>query len=211
LLDGGRRLHVNVFGIGERQHEALQRRRRDFEAFVACLAEERLPASVNHLFSALTGARDLADLRRPLGRLGLVEALNGAMPEAHNEQARLVGREAGMAPVGGSDGPRPRGERRGVAGRARAPLALGRARGGARGAPDRDGRLADPSPIVGSARVLVVVQSQMASPGRVQIEELSSPLMATSARHPPPAAVVPCRFRRSPSGSLSTRMSAGSV
>jgi predicted metal-dependent phosphoesterase TrpH len=68
FLDGGRRLHVNVFGLGERQHEALQRRRRDFEAFVAFLAEERLPASVNHLFSALTGARELADLRRPLGR-----------------------------------------------------------------------------------------------------------------------------------------------
>jgi hypothetical protein len=25
------------------------------------------------------------------------------MPEGHNEQARIVGREAGMAPVGGSD------------------------------------------------------------------------------------------------------------
>ncbi len=102
-LDGGRRLHVNVFGIGAREHEELQRRRRDFEAFVAYLAEEHVPASVNHLFSALTGARELADLRRPLGRLGLVEALNGAMPEGHNEQARLVAREAGMAPVGGSD------------------------------------------------------------------------------------------------------------
>jgi len=103
LLDGGRQLHVNVFGLDERQHEALQARRRDFEALLAFLAEERLPASVNHLFSALTGARQLADLRLPLGRLPLIEALNGAMPEGHNEQARIVGREAGMAPVGGSD------------------------------------------------------------------------------------------------------------
>jgi predicted metal-dependent phosphoesterase TrpH len=103
LLDGGRQLHVNVFGIDERQHGALQARRHDFEAFLAFLAEERLPASVNHLFSALTGDRELADLRRPLGRLPLIEALSGAMPERHNEQARLVGREAGMAPVGGSD------------------------------------------------------------------------------------------------------------
>jgi predicted metal-dependent phosphoesterase TrpH len=103
FLDGGRQLHVNVFGLDERQHESLQARRRDFEAFLAFLAEERLPASVNHLFSALTGARELADLRRPLGRLPLIEALSGAMPEGHNERARLVGREAGMAPVGGSD------------------------------------------------------------------------------------------------------------
>jgi predicted metal-dependent phosphoesterase TrpH len=103
LLDGGRQLHVNVFGLDERQHEALKARRCDFEAFLAFLAEERLPASVNHLFSALTGARELADLRLPLGRLPLIEALNGAMPEGHNERARIVGRETGMAPVGGSD------------------------------------------------------------------------------------------------------------
>jgi predicted metal-dependent phosphoesterase TrpH len=104
LLDGGRRqLHVNVFGIDERQHRAIQARRRDPEALFAWLAEQRVPAAVNHLFSALTGERTLADLRLPLARLPLVEALNGAMPEAHNEQARLVGREAGMAPVGGSD------------------------------------------------------------------------------------------------------------
>jgi hypothetical protein len=103
FLDGGRRLHVNVFGLDERQHESLQGRRRDLEALLAFLAEERLPASVNHLFSALTGARELADLRRPLGRLPLIEALSGAMPEGHNDRARLVGREAGMAAVGGSD------------------------------------------------------------------------------------------------------------
>jgi predicted metal-dependent phosphoesterase TrpH len=102
-LDGGRRLHVNVFDLDERQHAALEARRRDFEAFLAFLAEERLPASVNHLFSALTGTRKLADLRRPLRRLPLIEALSGAMPEGHNERARVVGRAAGMAPVGGSD------------------------------------------------------------------------------------------------------------
>jgi predicted metal-dependent phosphoesterase TrpH len=103
LLDGGRQLHVNVFGLDERQHGTLEARRRDFEAFLAFLAEERLPTSVNHLFSALTGARELADLRLPLGRLPLIEALSGAMPEGHNERARIVGHEAGMAPVGGSD------------------------------------------------------------------------------------------------------------
>ena len=103
VLEGGRQLHVNVFDLDEPQHAALQARRRDPEAFLAFLAEERLPASVNHLFSALTGARELADLRLPLGRLPLIEALNGAMPEAHNEQARVVGLASGMAAVGGSD------------------------------------------------------------------------------------------------------------
>jgi predicted metal-dependent phosphoesterase TrpH len=103
FVDGGRQLHVNVFGIDPRQHDRLQSHRRDPEAFFAFLAEARIPAAVNHLFSALTGARALGDLRRPLGCLPLVEALNGAMPAGHNEAARLAGRAFGMAPVGGSD------------------------------------------------------------------------------------------------------------
>ena len=81
----------------------IQARRRDAESLFAYLAEQRIPASVNHLFSALTGDRALADLRLPLGRLPLIETLNGSMPELHNEYARRVGRAAGMAPVGGSD------------------------------------------------------------------------------------------------------------
>ena len=103
LLPGGRQLHVNVFDISESQHVAIQARRRDAEGLFAYLAEERIPASVNHLFSALTGDRELADLRLPLGRLPLIEALNGSMPRRHNESARRVGRAAGMAGVGGSD------------------------------------------------------------------------------------------------------------
>jgi predicted metal-dependent phosphoesterase TrpH len=103
LLAGGRQLHVNAFDITEAQHEGIQARRRDAESLFAYLAEQRIPASVNHLFSALTGARALADLRLPLGRLPLIETLNGSMPEPHNEHARRVGRAAGMAPVGGSD------------------------------------------------------------------------------------------------------------
>jgi predicted metal-dependent phosphoesterase TrpH len=103
VLPGGRQLHVNVFDITEAQHDVLQVRRHDPEALFAYLAEERIPASVNHLFSALTGRRELGDLRLPLRRLPLIEALNGSMPEGHNESARRVGRAAGLAEVGGSD------------------------------------------------------------------------------------------------------------
>ena len=102
-LEGGRQLHVNAFGIAEPQHTQLQARRRDPEALFAYLAEQRIPAAVNHLFSALTGARELADLRLPLGRLPLIEAQNGAMPQAHNDAARQVGRVVRMGPVGVSD------------------------------------------------------------------------------------------------------------
>jgi predicted metal-dependent phosphoesterase TrpH len=102
-LEGDRQLHLGVFDITERHHEAIQLRRRDPDALFAYLFEERIPAGVNHLFSALTGERMLADLQLPLGRLPLIEALNGSQPESHHEHARQVGRLAGMAPVGGSD------------------------------------------------------------------------------------------------------------
>jgi predicted metal-dependent phosphoesterase TrpH len=102
-LPAGRQLHVNVFDISETQHERIGERRADPEAFFAYLAEQGIPASVNHLYSALTGPRELADLHLPLKHLSLIEALNGSMPAAHNEHARLTGRFAGLAAVGGSD------------------------------------------------------------------------------------------------------------
>lgn len=102
-LSGDRVLHVNVFDISETQHERIASLRRDAEAFFAYVALERIPASVNHLFSALTGERELADLHLPLKHLGLIEALNGCMPATQNEYARLTGRFAGLAGVGGSD------------------------------------------------------------------------------------------------------------
>jgi predicted metal-dependent phosphoesterase TrpH len=102
-LPEGRQLHVNVFDITEGQHLEIQARRSDPEVFFAWLAEQRIPASVNHLFSALTGDREIPDLRLPIGRLPLIETLNGAMPESQNEAVRLVGRAASMSSVGGSD------------------------------------------------------------------------------------------------------------
>jgi predicted metal-dependent phosphoesterase TrpH len=103
VLPGERQLHLGVYDITESQHETIQRRRRDPEALFAFLAEQRIPACVNHLFSALTGPRELDDVRLILGRLPLIEALNGSQPEGHNEYARVTGRLSGMAPVGGSD------------------------------------------------------------------------------------------------------------
>ena len=103
LLPAGRQLHVNVFDIDEEQHARIALKRADPEAFFAYLAEQGIPASVNHLYSALTGPRELADLHLPLKHLGLIEALNGSMPAPHNEHARLTGRFAGLAGVGGSD------------------------------------------------------------------------------------------------------------
>jgi predicted metal-dependent phosphoesterase TrpH len=103
VLPGGRLLHVGVYGISEAQHEVISRRRTDAESLFAYLAEKRIPAAVNHLFSALTGRRATADFHHALSALDLVEARNGMMSEAVNARAARAGRVAGLAAVGGSD------------------------------------------------------------------------------------------------------------
>lgn len=102
-VPGGRVVHVGVFDIDEAQHSAIAARRRDAEALFAYLAEERIPAAVNHMFSALTGRRDTADLHLPLSRLALVEARNGMMSARTNAFAAEAGRSLGLSSVGGSD------------------------------------------------------------------------------------------------------------
>jgi predicted metal-dependent phosphoesterase TrpH len=102
-LPGGRTLHLGVYDIEERHHGSLQARRGDPEAMFAFLAEEAVPFAINHLFSALTGPRQLADLHLALAAAPLVEAPNGMMPPATNAYAAAAGRAAGRALVGGSD------------------------------------------------------------------------------------------------------------
>jgi predicted metal-dependent phosphoesterase TrpH len=102
-LPGGRELHLGVFDITERQHEAIARRRDDAEALFAFLAEERIPAAVNHPFSALTGRRHTSDLHHALANLSLVEARNGMMSAAVNDCAARAVRSGRKAGIGGSD------------------------------------------------------------------------------------------------------------
>ena len=102
-LGAGRQIHLGVWDLDGKRHEQLQARRRDPESLFAWLAEERLPACVNHPFSPLTGARDPADFQLAFGRLNLVETQNGMMPRATNEFAHRASRALGLAAVGGSD------------------------------------------------------------------------------------------------------------
>jgi predicted metal-dependent phosphoesterase TrpH len=102
-LPGGRQLHLGVYDISEGQHQAIAQRRRDAEALFAYLAEESIPAALNHPFSALTGPRQTDDLRRALACLPLVETRNGMMSAAVNARAEATRRRARLPGVGGSD------------------------------------------------------------------------------------------------------------
>jgi predicted metal-dependent phosphoesterase TrpH len=102
-LPGGAVVHVGVYGIEERDHAEIASRRDDGERLFAYLAERRIPAALNHPFSALTGERRPQDLLRAFHALPLVETRNGLMSRQLNHGARVVARALRRGEVGGSD------------------------------------------------------------------------------------------------------------
>jgi predicted metal-dependent phosphoesterase TrpH len=78
FLPGDRSMHIGVFGITETQHREIQRLRRDFDSLVAYLAEQRIVASLNHLFRGYRPGLDVETYLAPLvRRFDLFETKNG--------------------------------------------------------------------------------------------------------------------------------------
>src|SRR5579871_3424586 len=99
----GTEIHVGVYGIQERHHTELQRRRRDVPALAAYLREQRLFFSINHVFSSLTGRRTARDFELFEGEFPAIEVLNGQIPWLNNRSARRLARDWRKAQLGGSD------------------------------------------------------------------------------------------------------------
>jgi predicted metal-dependent phosphoesterase TrpH len=99
----GTHLHIGVYGIQDRDHLELQRRRDDFPSLLAYLTERGLLFSVNHAFSGLTGARTRADFEEFVTVFPAVETRNGQMLPAANRYAAEMARLAGKPEVAGSD------------------------------------------------------------------------------------------------------------
>ncbi len=102
-MPSGTTVHIGVFDITERQHIEIQRRRDDFVCLLAYLTERRLFFSINHIFSSLTGRRDLDDFAWVEAYVPALEAHSGQMPAFHNRQAAQLARRTGKAGLGGSD------------------------------------------------------------------------------------------------------------
>ena len=99
----GTDLHVGVYGITERNHVELARRRNDFSSFVAYCDEQRLLFSVYHVFSGLTGRRTEEDFQEFALRFPAVEIRNGAMLAQANRNAADFAQATRKAVVAGSD------------------------------------------------------------------------------------------------------------
>ena len=103
LTPSGTEIHVGVYGIEERHHIELQRRRKDVPSLAAYLREQRLFFSINHVFSSLTGRRTARDFQLFEDEFPGMETLNGQIPQPNNHSATKLARDWRKAPVGGSD------------------------------------------------------------------------------------------------------------
>src|SRR5260370_4991786 len=83
-MPSGTEMHMGVYGITERDHAEIQRRRNDFIALLMYLTERKLFFSANHVFSGLTGRRKEEDFQLFESSFPAFETRNWPMrPEAN--------------------------------------------------------------------------------------------------------------------------------
>src|SRR5712671_4042831 len=102
-MPSGTLMHLGVYGINERDHAEIQRRRNDFIALLMYLTERKLFFSVNHVFSGLTGRRHEDDFRWCASRVPAFETRNGQMWPRANHEAERLARRLGKIEIAGSD------------------------------------------------------------------------------------------------------------
>ena len=102
-LPTGTTMHLGVYGITERDHTEIQRRRGDFIALLMYVTERKIFFSANHMFSSLTGRREAEDFNWFESYVPAYEARNGQMWRQANRQAQQMAAKFGKAGLAGSD------------------------------------------------------------------------------------------------------------
>src|SRR5580658_11040481 len=102
-MPSGTEVHVGVYDFHERQHEQLQRRRKDLVSLLMYLTERRLFFSINHVFSSLTGPREIEDFAWFQEYFPAIESRNGHMLPRANAHAADLAKQWRKIGIGGSD------------------------------------------------------------------------------------------------------------
>ncbi len=102
-MPSGTEAHLGVYGITEKDHVELQRRRNDFVSLMMFLTERKIFFSVNHVFSGLTGHREREDFDWFASYVPAFEVRNGQMWEEANTQAVRLAKELDKVGIAGSD------------------------------------------------------------------------------------------------------------
>jgi predicted metal-dependent phosphoesterase TrpH len=102
-MPSGTEVHVGAYDFHERQHEQLQRRKNDIMSLVMYLTERQIFFSINHVFSSLTGTRELEDFSWVEEYFPAIEIHNSHMLETANTSAARLARQWKKIGLGGSD------------------------------------------------------------------------------------------------------------
>lgn len=102
-MPSGTEMHLGVYGLTERDHVEVQRRRKDFISLLMYLTERKLFFSANHIFSGLTGHREEEDFRWFESYVPAYETRNGKMWKEANASAEKVAKQLGKIGIAGSD------------------------------------------------------------------------------------------------------------
>jgi len=102
-MPSGTEVHIGVYDIHERQHVQLLERRNDLVSLLMYLSERRIFFSVNHVFSSITGHRDLDDFIWFQNYFPALETHNSHMLETSNAHAANLARRWDKIGIGGSD------------------------------------------------------------------------------------------------------------
>jgi predicted metal-dependent phosphoesterase TrpH len=102
-MPSGTEMHAGVYGMRERDHIELRRRRSDVESLLAYAVESRLFVTVNHIYSSLTGSRTEDDFAVFARDFHGVETINGQILACANRLAADFARRYAKPMVGGSD------------------------------------------------------------------------------------------------------------
>src|ERR1700747_890138 len=99
----GTQIHLGVYGITEKDHAEISRRRNDFIALLMYLTERKIFFSLNHVFSSLTGRRSIEDFDWFASYVPAFEVRNGQMWQEANANAERLASRLGKIGLAGSD------------------------------------------------------------------------------------------------------------
>jgi predicted metal-dependent phosphoesterase TrpH len=102
-MPSGTEVHIGVYDLSERQHIQLLQRRDDLVSLLMYLTEKRLFFSINHVFSSVTGLRQLEDFDWFNQYFPALEIKNSHMLERANQNAAELAKQWGKIGIGGSD------------------------------------------------------------------------------------------------------------
>jgi len=102
-MPSGTLVHVGVYNLSDRDHVEIQSRRNSFVSLLMYLTERKLFFSINHMFSGLTGKRDVDDFHWFASYAPAFETRNGQMWRPANRQAQKLAKHLGKIGIGGSD------------------------------------------------------------------------------------------------------------